>query len=136
MKVGSGNGMFPGGVVLATAWKRKALLPGAAQEYRDHVVMLFTPHGRFGEAAILRKVLRLAQEWHITDRAPRTVKEYQETVEYIHWNPLRRGLVKRPEDWKWSSVHEYAFAALPEARHQPPLRIDGVRIPADERARI
>ena len=59
-----------------------------------------------------------------------------ETVEYIHLNPVRRGLVKRPEDWKWSSVHEYAFAALPEARHQPPLRIDGVRIPADERARI
>jgi putative transposase len=70
------------------------------------------------------------------DRALRTVKEYQETVEYIHLNPLRRGLVKRPEDWKWSSVHEYAFPALPEARHQPPLRIDRVRIPADERARI
>jgi putative transposase len=70
------------------------------------------------------------------DRALRTVKEYQETVEYIHLNPLRRGLVKRPEDWKWSSVHEYAFPALREARHQPPLRIDRVRIPADERARI
>jgi putative transposase len=70
------------------------------------------------------------------DRALRTVKEYQETVEYIHLNPLRRGLVKRPEDWKWSSVHEYAFPAVPEARHEPPLRIDRVRIPADERARI
>jgi putative transposase len=70
------------------------------------------------------------------DRALRTVKEYQETVEYIHLNPLRRGLVKRPEDWKWSSLHEYAFPALPEARHQPPLRIDRVRIPADESARI
>jgi len=69
-------------------------------------------------------------------RALRTVKEYQETVEYLHLNPLRRALVKRPEDWKWSSVHEYAFPAVPEARHQPPLRIDRVRIPADERARI
>jgi len=69
-------------------------------------------------------------------RALRTVKEYQETVEYIHLNPLRRGLVKGREDWKWSSVHEYAFRALREARHQPPLRIDRVRIPADERARI
>jgi len=70
------------------------------------------------------------------DRALRTVKEYQKTVEYIHLNPLGRGLVKAPEDWKWSSVHEYAFPALPEARHQPPLRIDRLRIPADERARI
>jgi putative transposase len=70
------------------------------------------------------------------DRALRTVKEYQETVEYLHLNPLRRGLVKRPEDWKWSSVHEYAFPTVGEAREPPRLRIDRVRIPADERARI
>jgi len=70
------------------------------------------------------------------DRALRTVKEYQERVEYIHWNPLRRGLLKRPEDCKWSSAHEYAFPAVPEARHQASLRIDRARIPADERARI
>ena len=31
------------------------------------------------------------------DRALRTVKEYHETVEYIHLNPVRRGLVKRAE---------------------------------------
>jgi putative transposase len=24
--------------------------------------------------------------------------------EYIHANPVRRGLVSRPEDWKWSSA--------------------------------
>ena len=42
------------------------------------------------------------------DRAPRTVKEYNETVEYIHLNPVRRGLVGDTRDWKWSSVHEYA----------------------------
>ena len=29
------------------------------------------------------------------DRALRTVKEYHETVEYIHFNPVRRGLVSR-----------------------------------------
>jgi hypothetical protein len=62
--------------------------------------------------------------------------QHHETVEYIHWNPVRRGLVKGPEDWKWSSVHEYLFPAVPEARRQPPLRIDRVRISAVERARI
>lgn len=30
------------------------------------------------------------------DRALRTVKEYAETVEYIHRNPVRRGLVRHP----------------------------------------
>ena len=40
------------------------------------------------------------------DRALGTVKEYNETVEYIHLNPVRRGLVTRATDWKWSSAHE------------------------------
>ena len=24
-------------------------------------------------------------------------------IDYIHFNPVRKGLVKKPEDWKWSS---------------------------------
>jgi len=41
------------------------------------------------------------------DRAVRTVREYGEKVEYIHLNPVKAGLVARPEDWAWSSVHDY-----------------------------
>ncbi len=70
------------------------------------------------------------------DRVLRTVKEYHETVEYIHSNPVRRGLVARPDEWRWSSVQEYAPPSMADPRHEPPLRIDRVRIPADERARI
>ena len=70
------------------------------------------------------------------DRALRTVKEYNETVEYIHWNPVRRGLVARPEEWKWSSVHEYGFEKNADASDGPALRIDSVRLPEDEKARI
>ena len=33
------------------------------------------------------------------DRALCTVKEYNEKVEYIHLNPVKAGLVSRPEDW-------------------------------------
>ncbi len=29
-------------------------------------------------------------------------------LRYIHQNPVRRGLVARPEDWKWSSFAHYA----------------------------
>ena len=36
------------------------------------------------------------------------VKDYGATVEYIHLNPARRGLVKRCEEWKCSSFPEYA----------------------------
>ena len=70
------------------------------------------------------------------DRALRTVKEYMETVEYIHLNPVRRGLLRRAEEWKWSSVHEYAGMAGEEQERRCGLRIDRVRLPADENARI
>ncbi len=29
-------------------------------------------------------------------------------IEYIHLNPVRRGLVERPEQWEWSSARWYA----------------------------
>jgi len=31
-----------------------------------------------------------------------------EKLRYIHRNPVMRGLVERPEDWKWSSFLHYA----------------------------
>jgi putative transposase len=70
------------------------------------------------------------------DRAVRTVEEYRETVEYIHWNPVRRGLVERPEQWKWSSVHEYVPQGNTSPCDSPALPVDRVRIPADPRARF
>jgi hypothetical protein len=69
------------------------------------------------------------------DRALRTVKEYGRAIEYIHWNPVKRGLVKRPGDWVWSSYAEYVVPGE-NARRQTILRIDRVRIPSDERTRI
>jgi putative transposase len=28
-------------------------------------------------------------------------------LNYMHWNPIKRGLVDKPEDWRWSSCHYY-----------------------------
>jgi hypothetical protein len=36
--------------------------------------------------------------------AARTV----EKLKYLHRNPVRRGLVEKPEDWRWSSCRYYA----------------------------
>ena len=30
-----------------------------------------------------------------------------EKLNYMHWNPMKRGLVDRPEDWRWSSCRFY-----------------------------
>jgi len=67
------------------------------------------------------------------DRVLRTVKEYRETVDYIHCNPVRAALATRPEDWPWSSVLDYAAHANGSQRILP---IDPVDLPADERTRI
>ena len=70
------------------------------------------------------------------DHALRTVKDYIDTIEYIHLNPVRRGLVKQPGDWKWSSFHEYAGVTAADQENRCGLTIDRVRLPSDQRTKI
>jgi REP element-mobilizing transposase RayT len=70
------------------------------------------------------------------DRALRTVEEYHEKVEYIHLNPVRAGLVRHPQDWRWSSFNEYGGMRPGEQLRRCALTIDRVRIPADPRTRV
>ena len=41
------------------------------------------------------------------DRNLRSVPDVYEKIEYIHANPVRRGLVTGPEDWPWSSYSSW-----------------------------
>ncbi len=70
------------------------------------------------------------------DRALRSVKEYYEKVEYIHLNPVRAGLVKRLEEWPWSSVHDHRGGLSATFRPNRTLASDGVLLAADERGGI
>jgi putative transposase len=36
-----------------------------------------------------------------------SAKKVREKLEYMHHNPVKRGLVKKPGDWKWSSFWFY-----------------------------
>ena len=36
-----------------------------------------------------------------------TERKYVEKLKYMHRNPVKRGLVQRPEDWRWSSFRHY-----------------------------
>ena len=49
-------------------------------------------------------------------------KTIRETIDYIHANPVRRGLVERPADWKWSS------AAVYEGLSPVPIDIDRIDV--------
>lgn len=45
--------------------------------------------------------------WHpeFWDRFIRNESHFAHAVEYIHTNPVKAGLVSRPEDWPWSSAN-------------------------------
>jgi hypothetical protein len=60
----------------------------------------------------------------------------REKVEYIHLNPVRAGLVKRAEEWQWSSVRDYAGGLSATFRPNRTLASDRVLLPADERGQI
>ena len=70
------------------------------------------------------------------DRALRRVKEYNERVEYIHLNPVRAGLVGKPEEWKWSSGRDYTGSVAAPEMITGVLPVDRLLLPADERTRI
>jgi hypothetical protein len=37
-----------------------------------------------------------------------TQKKFAEKIDYIHSNPVTRGLVEKPEDWPWSSFRHWS----------------------------
>jgi putative transposase len=64
------------------------------------------------------------------DHALRTVWKYHACLDYIHYNPVKRGLVKAPEEWVWSSIHAHRDAGPLK------LAVDRVRLPTDLNARL
>jgi putative transposase len=50
-----------------------------------------------------------------------------ETIDYIHANPVRRGLCGRAEDWYWSSASDYVL------NRPGPLVLDRTTLPEDSR---
>jgi len=46
------------------------------------------------------------------DRNIRNAKALRDIFTYIHNNPVKRGLVSRQEDWKWSSARDWAGLAV------------------------
>ena len=70
------------------------------------------------------------------DHALRTVHDYWEKVEYIHLNPVRRGLVVKTEDWIWSSAAKYSGVSPQEQRRRCGVVIDQVGLAAEAKTRI
>ena len=37
----------------------------------------------------------------------RSERDFNHHIDYIHYNPVKHGLVVRPVDWEYSSIHQY-----------------------------
>ena len=106
-----------------------------------HVHLLLMPLGR-GLAGSMHALKRLAAEdlrrtrgshgpiWQARyfDFVLRRVHDFWDKLEYLHQNPVTSGLVKRAEDWQWSSAAQFSQSA------HGPIAIDTVNLPTDRNA--
>jgi putative transposase len=46
------------------------------------------------------------------DRNVRDAREFDAKLDYMHNNPVKRGLVKTPQQWKWSSCRHYVLREI------------------------
>ncbi|TBR23883.1 transposase, partial [bacterium] len=69
----------------------------------SHALYLNKKYGRSGH---------LYQGRYTSEPCPNdSVLKHQ--LRYIHWNPVRAGLVRSPDEWKWSSHHAYCGQEMP-----------------------
>src|ERR1700751_3431494 len=79
------------------------------RRFTDAVVKSGTSVSRLrnGEVA-----LRQRRYWEHTIRDD---KDFERHIDYIHFNPVKHGLVERVRDWPYSSFHRYVSEGiLPE----------------------
>ena len=60
------------------------------------------------------------------DRNLATTQATWTAIQYVHQNPVKRGLCESPADWPWSS-----FLAYSESEAHPPIPVDLCRIGTD-----
>ena len=65
------------------------------------------------------------------DRFIRNAQEFHERLEYMHMNPVRKGLVTQPEEWRWSS--HCNFSPNKSIVNHCPIQIDFIQLPQDYR---
>ena len=71
-----------------------------------------------------KRVHRFWQRGGGYDRNLRTVNDIYEKIEYVHANPVRRGLVKNAQEWPWSSSRAW------ETGEDAPIPLDRNSLPS------
>ena len=92
----AGYVVMPEHIHLRASEPRKALLSLAIQVLKQQTSRRLK---RRGEARFWQRRYYDFNVW--------THEKTVEKLKYMHRNPVRRGLVARPQDWRWSSFRHY-----------------------------
>jgi len=127
-------------LVLRALAERKLFLFGYCV-MPTHVHVLFAPALDDTVSSVMREFKLRASKGILTerkrkgpfwqarsfDRIIRHKKEWAETLDYIHWNQVKEGLVKKPSEWRWSSWFGWNPGGV------APILVDRIDLPADEK---
>ncbi len=83
----------------------------------------WTAAGSLNRARRTRGTVWQHQFW---DRFVRHGQEFRDRLAYMHLNPVRKGMVEKPEDWRWSSYHDFALDKQRVA--DCPIQVDYVHL--------
>jgi putative transposase len=129
---------------IAIARSHRRFLLAAYAVMPTHCHLLFVPEAGDTFSAVMREIKVCSAKRILSgsskpgpfwqprsfDRIMRNRTEGSETLEYIHWNPVKDALVSAPGDGFWSSWGGYVPGSA------PPIPVDRFELSADEKARL
>lgn len=67
-----------------------------------------------GGTSLSRHLRRESPLWQrrFWEHQIRDERDYERHLDYLHWNPVRHGLVQQVADWPWSSFHRLVRQGL------------------------
>jgi putative transposase len=87
--------------------------PKALSYFTNEVLKAFheVVHSRVAAAMNFQQGEKGRKVWYrYSDRLIRSERHHWASVNYVHYNPVKHGYVKKATDWPWVSVHEYLEA--------------------------
>ena len=79
-----------------------------------------------------RELRRGVWQARFIEHTIRDEDDWENHVQYIHYNPVKHSMVSCPQEWPWSSFHRYARQGWYPidwgcAHHDPPKKLKAVR---------
>lgn len=102
-------------IVLPSDGSIRPVLRGLKQGFGQRTIRAWNAAGdaKLAHTRVGENTHRFWQRGGGYDRNVRSYDELRKHAEYIHANPVRRGLAECPEDWRWSSFA--AWHGLPSS---------------------